>query len=117
MITVTGVTKGFAGRTLFRDVNTAFAPGNNYGLTGPNGCGKSTFMKILIGAEETDTGEVSIPKRTGWLRQDHFAFDEFSVLNTVIMGNKRLFDARQEQEVLYAKEDFTDEDGMRLRCC
>lgn len=114
MITVTDVTKGFAGRTLFRDVNTSFAPGNNYGLTGPNGSGKSTFMKILFGAEETDSGEVSLPKRTGWLRQDHFAFDEFTVLNAVIMGNKRLFEARQEQEALYAKEDFNDDDGMRL---
>ena len=114
MITITGVTKGFSGTTLFRDVNVAFSPGNNYGMTGPNGCGKSTLMKILIGAEETDEGTTSIPKRTGWLRQDHSAFDAYSILDAVMMGNKALWDARSEQERLYAKEDFTDDDGMRL---
>ncbi len=93
MITVSDVTKGFGGRTLFRDVNATFSRGNNYGLTGPNGCGKSTLMKIMIGAEETDKGHVSLPRRTGWLRQDHFAFDDFRVIDTVIMGNKRLWDA------------------------
>ncbi len=114
MISVNGVTKGFGGRTLFRDVTVSFSAGRNYGLTGPNGSGKSTFMKILIGAEDTDEGIVSIPDRTGWLRQDHFAFDEHTILDAVIMGNKRLYEARAEQEMLYAKEDFTDEDGMRL---
>ena len=114
MITVTGVTKGFAGRTLFRDANVVFNANANYGLTGPNGCGKSTFMKILIGVEDSDEGTTSIPERTGWLRQDHDAFDEYSILDAVMMGNKRLWDARQEQESLYAKEDFSDEDGMRL---
>lgn len=114
MITVNAVTKGFGGRTLFRDVNVSFSAGNNYGLTGPNGSGKSTLMKILIGAEETDEGSVTIPERTGWLRQDHSVFDEVNVLEAVIMGNKRLWDARQEQELLYAKEDFNDDDGMRL---
>lgn len=114
MITVSDVSKGFGGRTLFQDVNVSFAPGNNYGLTGPNGSGKSTFMKILIGAEEADKGHVSLPQRVGWLRQDHFAFDEFTVLETVLQGNKRLWEAMVEKEALYAKEDFTDEDGERV---
>ncbi|NCG19592.1 MAG: ATP-binding cassette domain-containing protein [Rhodobacterales bacterium] len=114
MITIGNVTKGFGGRTLFREVNASFSPGHNYGLTGPNGCGKSTLMKIMVAAEESDQGTVTLPKRTGWLRQDHFAFDEHSVLDTVIMGHKALWDAMEEKEVLYAKEDFTDDDGMRL---
>ncbi len=114
MITVHNVTKGFGGRILFRDVSVAFSQGNNYGLTGPNGCGKSTFMRILIGDEEPDAGTVSIPERTGWLRQDHTVFDDHTILDTVIMGNRRLYEARREQEALYAKEEFTDDDGMRL---
>ncbi|MCA9489707.1 MAG: ATP-binding cassette domain-containing protein, partial [Myxococcales bacterium] len=114
MITVSEVTKGFGGRTLFREVNVAFAPGANYGLTGPNGCGKSTFMKILLHAEETDAGSVSLPRRVGWLRQDQAAFDEHRAIDTVIMGNQRLWSAMVEREALYAKEDLTDEDGERL---
>lgn len=115
MITVSEVTKGFGGRTLFENVNVAFSPGNRYGLTGPNGSGKSTFMKILIGAEETDHGTINRPKRTGWLRQDHTAFDEYTVMDTVIMGNKRLWEANQKKEAIYAKgDDITDEEGMLL---
>jgi ATPase subunit of ABC transporter with duplicated ATPase domains len=114
MITVSDVTKGFGGRTLFRDVNATFSRGNNYGLTGPNGCGKSTLMKIMIGAEETDKGHVSLPRRTGWLRQDHFAFDDFRVIDTVIMGNKRLWDAMVRKEEIYAKEEITEDDGVAL---
>ncbi|MFT4628494.1 MAG: ATPase subunit of ABC transporter with duplicated ATPase domains [Myxococcota bacterium] len=114
MIVVSDVSKGFAGRTLFRDVNVTFSAGRNYGLSGPNGAGKTTFMRILIGDEPADKGNVTLPERTGWLRQDQSAFDDKSVLEAVIMGNKRLAAARAEQEVLYAKEDFTDDDGMRL---
>lgn len=114
MITVSNVTKGFGGRTLFKDVNTTFSSGRNYGLTGPNGSGKSTFMKILIGHESSDAGHVSLPKRTGWLRQEQSAYDDHRVIDTVIMGNPALWEALAEQEVLYAKEDFTDDDGIRL---
>ena len=114
-ITVQNVSKGYGGRLLFQEVDAAFSPGNNYGLTGPNGCGKSTFMKILIGDEEPDSGHVSRPPRTGWLRQDHYAFDEFTVMDTVLQGNPRLWAAMQEKEVIYAKgDDITEEDGERL---
>ena len=114
MITVSEVTKGFAGRTLFEDVNVSFSPGNKYGLTGPNGSGKSTFMKILIGAEDTDQGHVSKPKRTGWLRQDHYVFDDFRVLDTVIMGNPRLWEAMQKKEEIYERAEFNDKDNDML---
>jgi len=114
MITVSEVTKGFGGRTLFRDVNVAFSAGRNYGLTGPNGSGKSTLMKIMIGAEETDHGTVKIPRRTGWLRQDHFGFDEFRVIDTVIMGNGALWKAMVRKEEIYAKADITEDDGVEL---
>ena len=92
-ITVSEVSKGFGGRTLFQDVNVTFNSGSNYGLTGPNGAGKSTFMKLLMKIEDTDHGTVSLPRRTGWLRQDHNAFDAHRVIDTVIMGNKRLWEA------------------------
>ncbi len=114
MITVSNVSKAYGGRTLFKEVNVTFAPGRNHGLSGPNGSGKTTLMRILVGDEEPDTGHVKLPDRTGWLRQDQSAFDAHTVLNTVIMGNKRLWAAMEEKEVLYAKEDFTDDDGMRL---
>jgi len=114
-ITVSEVSKGFGGRTLFQDVNVTFNAGSNYGLTGPNGAGKSTFMKLLMKIEDTDTGTVSLPKRTGWLRQDHNAFDEHRVIDTVIMGNKRLWDAMVRKEEIYAKgDDITDDEGMEL---
>jgi ATPase subunit of ABC transporter with duplicated ATPase domains len=114
-ITVSDVSKGFGGRLLFQEVNTSFSPGRNYGLTGPNGCGKTTFMRILIGAEETDKGFVRLPDRTGWLRQDQGAFDEHRVIDTVIMGNKRLWEAFQQRDVLYDKgDDLTDDEGMLL---
>src|SRR6185503_13109874 len=114
MITVSGVSKGFAGRVLFNDVHVSFAPGNNYGLTGPNGSGKTTFMRILIGAEEPDSGSVSRPERTAWLRQEQGAFDANTVLQTTLMGNARLWEALQERDALYAKAEMTDDDGMRL---
>jgi len=115
MITVAEVTKGFGGRILFRDVSVSFAPGNNYGLTGPNGSGKSTFVKILLGVEETDKGAVRLPRRLGWLRQDQGAYDHARAIDTVIMGNKRLWDALTERTALYEKADhLTDAEGERL---
>jgi ATPase subunit of ABC transporter with duplicated ATPase domains len=114
MITVSGVSKGFGGTSLFKDVSCSFSTGTNYGLTGPNGSGKSTFMRILVGAEPADTGDISLPERTAWLRQDHFAFDAHTVLDTVLMGNPRLWAAMAEKEVLYSTEELTDEDGDRL---
>jgi len=114
MITVNGVTKAYAGRTLFDNVNVSFRPGLNYGLTGPNGAGKSTFMKILIGAEDPDSGHVERPTRTAWLRQDHTAFDSHRVLDVVIMGNKRLWEAMQAKEEIYERAEFTDADNDAL---
>jgi len=114
MIQVIGVTKAFAGKKLFEDVNTMFPPGRRYGLTGPNGAGKSTFMKILSGDLEPDSGTVSRPKRLSVLKQEQFAFEEMRVLDVVLMGNKVLWDAMQEKEKLLAKTDLTDEDGARL---
>ena len=114
MISVSNVSKGFGGQMLFENVNVNFQPGVNYGLTGPNGAGKSTFMKLLMRELEADSGNVSIPQRTAWLRQDTGFFDAHGVLDTVLMGNKRLWDAMQEKEMLYAKPEITNEDGERL---
>ncbi len=114
MITVNGVSKGFGGRILFNEAHVSFAPGNNYGLTGPNGSGKTTFMRILIGAEEADTGSVSRPERTAWLRQEQGAFDKYKVIETTLMGNTRLWRALQHRDELYAKAEMTDDDGMML---
>lgn len=115
MITVSNVSLSFGGQLLFKDVDLKFTNGNCYGIIGANGAGKSTFLRILCGELEPTTGEVSIPKETrlSVLKQDHFAFDEFNVLDTVIMGNQRLYDIIQEKDKLYAKEDFTEEDGER----
>ena len=115
MITVSNVSLSFGGQLLFKDVDLKFTNGNCYGIIGANGAGKSTFLKILNGEIEPTTGEVAISKedRLSVLRQDHFAFDEYNVLDTVIMGNKRLYDIMQEKDALYAKEDFTEEDGDR----
>ena len=104
----------FGAKILFEDVTTTFVAGRRYGLTGPNGSGKSTFMKLLTGENEPQKGNVVRPKKLGVLRQDQFAFDEFRVIDTVIMGNKPLWDALAEREALYSKTDMTDEDGMRL---
>ncbi len=114
MITVSGVTKGFAGRTLFKDVDCSFAPGRNYALTGPNGSGKSTFMRILIGDEDTDKGHVNRPKRTGWLRQDHAVFDHLDAVSAVISGNESLWKALVERDALLSRDDLSDEEGERL---
>jgi ATPase subunit of ABC transporter with duplicated ATPase domains len=114
VIVVSDVLKGFAGRTLFENVNVTFSPGYKYGLTGPNGSGKSTFMKILIGAEDTDKGNVARPKRTSWLRQDHYVFDDYMVRDVVIMGNARLWEAMKQKDEIYLRAEFTDADNDAL---
>ena len=115
MITVSDLSLAFGQRTLFKDVNLKFTPGNCYGIIGANGAGKSTFLKILSGETEHDRGEVSISKgeRIAVLRQDHFAFEEYPVLETVIMGFPRLYEIQKEREAIYAKENFSEADGMR----
>lgn len=114
MITVSDVSLNFDGSNLFSGVNLKFLPGNCYGIIGANGAGKSTFLRILCGELEPSSGDVIIPPtvRMSVLKQDHYAFDEFTALDTVIMGNKRLYEIMQEKERLYSKEDFTDEDGI-----
>lgn len=114
MITVTNVSLNFSGSSLFTDVNLKFVPGNCYGIIGANGAGKSTFLKILSGELEPTTGDVSIPKqvRVSTLKQDHYVYDEYTVMDTIIMGNPRLYEINQQKEALYAKEDFTEEDGI-----
>lgn len=113
MINVSNVSLQFGGQFLFKDVDLKFAAGNCYGIIGANGAGKSTFLKILCGDIEPTTGEVAIKKgaRISVLKQDHFAYDEFSVLDTVMMGNERLYDIMKQKDALYAKEDFTEADG------
>ncbi len=115
MITVNNMSLQFAGRTLFKDVNLKFTPGNCYGVIGANGAGKSTFLKILSGEIDSTTGEVAIPKniRMSVLKQDHYQYDDCQVLETVIRGNARLYEIMQEKDALYAKEDFSDADGER----
>lgn len=114
MITITNLSLSFSGSKLFSDVNLKFTPGNCYGIIGANGAGKSTFLKILSGELEPTTGEVSIPDniRMSVLKQDHYAYDAYSVMDTVIMGNPRLYQIMQEKEALYAKPDFSEEDGI-----
>ena len=114
MISVSNVSMRYGSKILFDEVSTTFSTGRRYGLTGPNGAGKSTFMKLLTGELQPQKGVVSKPAKLGVLRQDQFAFDQFRVLDTVIMGNARLWSALEERERLYAKTEMTDEDGMRL---
>ncbi|MFN8582480.1 MAG: ATP-binding cassette domain-containing protein [Gemmatimonadaceae bacterium] len=104
----------FGSKILFEDVSATFSSGRKYGLTGPNGAGKSTFMKLLTGESEPQRGTVVRPKKLGVLRQDHFAFDAHRVIDTVIMGNRRLWSALTERDALYGRPELTDEDGMRL---
>src|SRR5258708_3187063 len=114
MISVNNVSIRFGAKVLFEDVTVAFIAGRRYGLTGPNGAGKSTFMKLLSGDSEPQKGSVVRPKKLGILRQDQLAFDRYRVIDTVIMGNARLWKALEEREALYAKSELTDHDGMRL---
>ena len=116
MMQTKNVTLRFGKRTLFEDVNIKFDSGNCYGLIGANGAGKSTFLKILSGEQETTSGEVIIGKneRLSMLKQDHYEFDEYTVMDTVIMGNEKLYSIMKEKEELYSHTEFTDEDGMRL---
>jgi ATPase subunit of ABC transporter with duplicated ATPase domains len=104
----------YGAKILFDEVTTTFVAGRRYGLTGPNGAGKSTFMKLLTGELDAQKGTVVRPKKFGVLSQDQFAFDKYRVIDTVIMGNKPLWKALEEREILYAKAEMTDEDGMRL---
>src|SRR5881394_551958 len=114
MLSVSNVSMRYGAKVLFDEVSTAFTPGKRYGLTGPNGAGKSTFMKLLSGELEPQKGTVARPKKLGVLSQDQFAFDRYRVIDTVIMGNKRLWAALEEREKIYSKPEMTDADGMRL---
>ncbi|MBQ3795533.1 MAG: ATP-binding cassette domain-containing protein [Butyrivibrio sp.] len=115
MISANNVTLRVGKKALFEEVNIKFTPGNCYGIIGANGAGKSTFLKILSGQIETTNGDVVISdgERLSFLEQDHFKYDENVVLDTVIAGNARLFEIKNEKDAIYAKEDFTDEDGIR----
>ena len=115
MISTSGVTLQFGKRVLFKDVSIKFTPGNCYGVLGANGAGKSTFLKLLSGDIEPTKGSIDITpgERMSVLKQDHFAFDEYEVLRTVIMGNQHLVDIMDEKDAIYAKPDFSDEDGIR----
>jgi len=115
LITVTDVSLNFSGRLLYDEVNLKFTPGNCYGIIGANGAGKSTFLKLLSGQLEPTTGTISIGtnERISSLNQNHFAFEDFTVMSTVIQGHTKLYEIMQEKEALYAKADFTEEDGVR----
>lgn len=115
MITVSDVSLHFSDRKLFDDVNIKFTPGNCYGLIGANGAGKSTFLKVLSGEIQPSTGSVSLgpDERMATLKQNHFDYEEYPVIETVIMGHKRLYDVMKEKDAIYMKEDFSDEDGIR----
>ncbi len=115
MISANNITLRLGKKALFEEVNIKFTEGNCYGLIGANGAGKSTFLKILSGQLEPTNGDVVITsgQRLSFLQQDHFKYDEFSVLDTVIMGNRRLYEIMKEKDAIYMKEDFSDEDGIR----
>ena len=115
MITVSDVTFNFGGQVLFKDVDLKFTPGNCYGIIGANGAGKSTFLKMICGELEPPKGTVTIPEKTrlSVLKQDHFAYDAYTVLDTIIMGNERLYQIMKEKDALYEKEDFSEEDGIK----
>ncbi len=115
MITVSEVSLNFSGQALFKDVNLKFTSGNCYGIIGANGAGKTTFLRILSGELEPTSGDVFVSdnQRMSVLKQDHFQYDEYTVLDTVIMGNQRLYDIMKEKDALYEKEDFSDADGVR----
>ena len=115
MISANDVSVQFGGRSLFERVNVAFTPGNCYGIIGANGAGKSTFLKVLSGDLEPSKGEIHITpgERLSVLKQDHFAYDDYEVVRTVLMGNPRLIEIMEEKDALYAKEDFSEEDGVK----
>ena len=115
MISAAGVTLRVGKKALFEDVNIKFTEGNCYGLIGANGAGKSTFLKILSGQIEPTNGSVVMTEgqRMSYLQQDHFKYDEYMVLDTVIMGNARLYEIMKEKDAIYMKEEFTEEDGMK----
>src|SRR6202453_5141195 len=114
MISVTNVSMRYGAKVLFEEVSTAFTPGKRYGLTGPNGAGKTTFMRLLTGELDPQKGNVVRPKKFGVLSQDQFAFDAYRVIDTVMLGNKRLWAAMEERDRIHSKADLTDEDGMKL---
>ena len=115
MLTVSELSLQYGGTYLFKDVNLQFTQGNCYGVIGANGAGKSTFLKIISGQLEATSGEVSQAPNTRMsiLKQDQNMYDAFTVMDTVIMGNQRLYDIGKEKDAIYAKEEMTDEDGMR----
>lgn len=115
MIQATNISLRFGKKALFEEVNIKFTEGNCYGIIGANGAGKSTFLKILSGELDPTTGEISMGanERLSVLEQDHFKYDDQIVLDTVIAGNQRLYDIMKEKDIIYAKEDFTEEDGIR----
>jgi len=115
MIAASNITLSYGKQVLFKNVNIKFTPGNCYGLIGANGSGKSTFLKILAGELEADKGEIIVGQREriAVLRQDQFAFDDEIVFNTVIMGHKPLYDIMMQREVIYAKSEFNEADGVR----
>jgi ATPase subunit of ABC transporter with duplicated ATPase domains len=114
MISVSNVSMRYGAKVLFEEVSTAFTPGKRYGLTGPNGAGKTTFMRLLTGELDPQKGTVVRPKKFGVLNQDQFAFDSYRVIDTVMMGNKRLWAAMEERDRIHGKPELTDEDGMKL---
>src|SRR5271155_5290353 len=114
MISVNNVSMRYGAKILFDDVTITFVSGRRYGLTGPNGSGKSTFMKVLTGELDAQKGNVVRPRKIGVLRQDQFAFDAYRVIDTVIMGNKGLWAALEEREIIYNKPEMSDADGIRL---
>src|SRR5712692_7651875 len=116
MLALNNISMRFGAKILFEDVTCTFLAGRRYAISGPNGAGKTTLMKILTGELEPSKGSVTRPKKLGVLRQDQFAFDEFRVLDTVIMGNARLSKALEERDALHAKphDALTDKDGMRM---
>src|SRR6201747_301749 len=114
MISVSNVTMRYGSKLLFEDVSVTFTTGRRYGLTGPNGAGKSTFMKVLTGEIDPQKGSVVRPKKFGVLKQNQYEFDAYRVIDTVIMGNKPLWAALEEREIIYNKPEMTDEDGIRL---
>src|SRR5258707_5773882 len=114
MISVSKVSMRYGAKVLFDEVSSGFIPGKRYGVTGPNGAGKSTFMKLLAGELDPQKGTVVRPRKLGVLSQDQFAVDKYRVIDAVIMGNRRLWAALEEREIIYAKHEMTDADGMRL---